>query len=112
MNTTSLVGWTSEPPGRGTLGLLTTCLTTILLCTWVVIHPRVYTHEPHATLHKLSLLAKTLLAPEFIAVEGLQEWAQCRRMVSSVQRPRVTITSDRDSEVVEKTRSKVIWPNR
>ncbi|RDW64570.1 uncharacterized protein DSM5745_09981 [Aspergillus mulundensis] len=76
-----LVGWVSEPNGRGTLGLLTTCLTTIVLCTWVVIHPRVYQSESFATCHKLALLAKTLLAPEFIAVEGLQEWAQCRRMV-------------------------------
>ncbi|KAL4876905.1 hypothetical protein BJY04DRAFT_231187 [Aspergillus karnatakaensis] len=76
-----LVGWVGEPGGRGTLGLLTTCLTTIFLCTWVVIHPRVYQNERFATMHKLALLAKTLLAPEFIAVEGLQEWAQCRRMV-------------------------------
>jgi hypothetical protein len=76
-----LVGWVSEPDDRGTLGLLTTCLTTIFLCTWVVIHPRVYSSETFATAHKLALLLKTLLAPEFIAVEGLQEWAQCRRMV-------------------------------
>ncbi|KAL2788118.1 hypothetical protein BJX66DRAFT_327321 [Aspergillus keveii] len=76
-----LVGWLSEPDGRGTLGLLTTCLTTVFLCTWVVIHPRVYSSEAFSTVHKLALLLKTLLAPEFIAVEGLQEWAQCRRMV-------------------------------
>lgn len=76
-----LVGWASEPEGRGTLGLLTTSLTTIFLCTWVVIHPRVYRKEAFATWHKLALLLKTLLAPELIAIEGLQEWAQCRRMV-------------------------------
>lgn len=81
--TPELVGWMPEPNGRGTLSLLTTCLTTIFLCTWVVIHPRVYERESYATCHKLALLAKTLLAPEFIAVEGLQEWAQCRRMVDN-----------------------------
>ncbi|WEW61298.1 hypothetical protein PRK78_006788 [Emydomyces testavorans] len=52
----------------------------VFLCTWVVIHPRVYNHERYATLHKFALLCKALLAPEFIAVEGLQEWAQCQRM--------------------------------
>jgi hypothetical protein len=31
-------------------------------------------------LHKFALFFKTILAPEFIAVEGLQEWAQSRRM--------------------------------
>jgi hypothetical protein len=67
-----LVGWVSESDGRGTLGLRITCLTTIFLCTWVVIHPRVYSSETFATAHKLALLLETLLAPEFIAVEGLQ----------------------------------------
>ncbi|KAF7590652.1 hypothetical protein BBP40_002543 [Aspergillus hancockii] len=75
-----LVGWTAEPTGRGTLGLITTCLTTIFLCTWVVIHPRVYQNQLYASLHKVALFLKAIVAPEFIAVEGFQEWAQCRRM--------------------------------
>ncbi|CAG7918041.1 unnamed protein product [Penicillium olsonii] len=74
------VGWTWDSPGRGTLSLITTCLATIFLCTWVVIHPRVYKRESYAIFHKLALFVKTIFAPEFIAVEGLQEWAQCRRM--------------------------------
>lgn len=76
----TLVGWTWDSPGRGTIGLIGTCLATIFLCTWVVIHPRVYKRESFATFHKLALFMKTIFAPEFIAVESLQEWAQCRRM--------------------------------
>ena len=76
-----LVGWVLENSGRGTYSLVTTCLVTIFLCTWVVIHPRVYERELYATLHKFALFFKAVLAPEFIAVEGLQEWAQCQRMV-------------------------------
>ncbi|KAJ5135558.1 uncharacterized protein N7515_004836 [Penicillium bovifimosum] len=83
-NTTSpnhdLVGWTWENASRGTISLITTCLATIFLCTWVVIHPRVYKRERYATLHKIALFFKTIFAPELIAVEGLQEWSQCRRM--------------------------------
>jgi hypothetical protein len=45
----------------------------------VVIHPRVDKRESYATMHRFALFFKTLLAPEFIAVVGLQEWAQCRR---------------------------------
>lgn len=76
----ALVGWTWDTEGRGTISLITTCLATIFLCTWVVIHPRVYKRESYANLHKVALFCKTIFAPEFIAVEGLQEWAQCRRM--------------------------------
>ncbi|PYI25935.1 hypothetical protein BP00DRAFT_467496 [Aspergillus indologenus CBS 114.80] len=85
-----LVGWIPENSGRGTLSLLTSCLTTLFLCTWVVIHPRVHASPRHSVFHKLALFLKTLLAPEFIAVEGLQEWAQCRRMrreITALTRP-------------------------
>lgn len=79
----ALVGWVLESPGRGTLGLIVTCLFTIFLCTWVVIHPRVYKRPLIQKLHKVTLFLKTILAPEFIAVEGLQEWSQARKMVKN-----------------------------
>ena len=89
MNTTScadcvvkpaLVGWVYESSGRGTLTLVVTCLVTIFLCTWVVIHPRVYKNRLLGALHKITLFIKAVLAPELIAVEGLQEWTQCHKM--------------------------------
>ncbi|KAL9637740.1 MAG: hypothetical protein Q9164_002016 [Protoblastenia rupestris] len=77
----ALVGWVLESPGRGTLTLIITCLFTISLCTWVVIHSRVYKRPLLRRLHKLFLFLKAIIAPEFIAVEGLQEWTQAQRMV-------------------------------
>lgn len=74
-------GWVDEAPGRGTLGLIISCLFTIFLCTWVVIHPRVCKRPLLRVLHKFSLFSKAIIAPEFIAVEGLQEWAQAQRLV-------------------------------
>ena len=76
------VGWVDESPGRGTLCLIITCLFTIFLCTWVVIHPRVCKRPLLRRLHKVALFLKTIIAPEFIAVEGLQEWSQAQRMVN------------------------------
>ena len=78
---TALVGWVLESPGRGTLSLICTCLFTIFLCTWVVIHPRVYKRRLVGVLHKLALFLKTIIAPELVAVEGLQEWSQAKRVV-------------------------------
>ena len=79
--TPALVGWVLESPGRGTLSLIFSCLTTIFLCTWVVIHARVYKRPLLHRLHKFTLFVKTIIAPEFIAVEGLQEWIQAQKMV-------------------------------
>lgn len=58
-----------------------TCLFTIILCTWVVIHPRVHKRPLLRRLHKIVLFLKAIIAPEFIAVEGLQEWTQAKKMV-------------------------------
>lgn len=40
-NDTIVHGWVPEPQGRGTLSLLYSCLATILLCTWSVLHLQV-----------------------------------------------------------------------
>jgi len=85
-----------------------------------VIHPRVYERELYATLHKFALFLKAILAPEFIAVEGLQEWAQCRRMVEEC----ATLTG-REFELIHafyvgmlalryrtSLGDRVIWPNQ
>ena len=81
----ALVGWVLESPGRGTLGLLVTCFFTLFLCTWVVIHARVYKRPLLRRLHKVALFLKTIIAPEFIAVEGLQEWSQAQQMVKNCE---------------------------
>jgi hypothetical protein len=75
-----LIGWVPETQGRGTLTLLTSCLATIMLCTWIVIHPRISKRRNHRLLHKLVLWGKTIIAPEFIAVEATQEWIQARKV--------------------------------
>ncbi|KAL9089808.1 MAG: hypothetical protein Q9165_005602 [Trypethelium subeluteriae] len=77
------VGWVPESSGRGTLTLIISCLFTIFLCTWVVIHPRITKDPIRRLLHKAALFVKAVLAPELIAVEGLQEWNQGRKMVES-----------------------------
>ena len=77
----SLVGWSPELKGRGTWNLLLSSLSTTFLCTWVVIHPRIDRTFRHRIIHKIALLIKTIIAPEFIAVEAAQEWAQARRIV-------------------------------
>ncbi|KXS96329.1 hypothetical protein AC578_9377 [Pseudocercospora eumusae] len=79
--TTELVGWTLESEGRGTLTLILSCLATTALCTWIVIHPRVYRQKRHRLLHKAFLWLKTIIAPELIAVEAAQEWTQARRVI-------------------------------
>jgi hypothetical protein len=92
----NLVGWMPETQGRGTLTLLTSCLATIMLCTWMVIHPRISKRKNHRLLHKLVLWAKTIIAPEFIAVEAAQEWIQARKVAKEA-----SITTNGELGVVQ-----------
>lgn len=84
----NLVGWVLESPGRGTLSLITTCLFTTFLCTWAVLHPRVIREPRRRVLHKFALFLKTIIAPEFIAVEGLQEWSQVHKTIERCKCPK------------------------
>ncbi|KAF3279860.1 hypothetical protein TWF970_003886 [Orbilia oligospora] len=118
------VGWMRESGGRGTLTLITTCLLTMFICTWVVIHRRVYRSNSMGQWHKTAIFLKAIVAPEFIAVEGLQEWSQAKKMVAQCAEYKddegksmelihafyITMLALRYR--VGKTTSRVIWPNQ
>jgi hypothetical protein len=115
-----LAGWVLESPGRGTLSLIVTCLFTIFLCTWAVIHPRVTRKPSRRIAHKLALFLKAIVAPEFIAVEGLQEWSQARMMVKRCEEStageldmvRAFYIGMLALRYRTKRGAKIIWPNQ
>ena len=115
-----LVGFVPESNDRGTFSLLSTCLFTTFLCTWVIIHPRVDDKRRVRIAHKFFLFLKTIVAPEFIAVEAAQEWSQARRTVQ-----RCAKYSDQDFGMVQAFyvgmmgvhyqqagSVRVLWPNQ
>ncbi|KAK6528139.1 hypothetical protein TWF281_009390 [Arthrobotrys megalospora] len=120
----TMVGWMRESGGRGTLTLITTCLLTMFICTWVVIHRRVYSSDSMGQWHKGAIFLKAIVAPEFIAVEGLQEWSQVRKMVA--QCAEYKDEEGKSMELihafyismlalryrVNRTTARVIWPNQ
>ena len=56
-------------------------MATTAFCTWIVIHPRIHKLRKHRFPHKLALWLKTIIAPEFIAVEAAQEWTQAQKII-------------------------------
>lgn len=75
----TIVNYVDQPNTRGTFDILSTCLTTIFLCTYFVQHPNVPTHEPtHSNKGKIASISKqvgmmvfTLLAPEFLLLKAI-----------------------------------------
>lgn len=80
--TAILVGWQSEPRGRGTFSIITTCGVTLGLCVWTAIHPNVL---PGATrfarfMKKVEWTLKALLIPEEVVSAAWTEWKQTRQL--------------------------------
>lgn len=73
-------GWKPEPDGRGTWSIVWTCLVTIFLCTWSVQHDNVPPRHGrwYLLLRKLKWMTYTVIAPEIILAEAVQEFFVAR----------------------------------
>ena len=62
--------WRSEPKDRGTFNILSTCLITLCLCVWTVVHLNVPEHERLSSqwLRKVGWLAMGVFAPEMVLI--------------------------------------------
>jgi hypothetical protein len=86
-STTNIVGWASEPDGRGTIGLLWGCFATIFLSTWNAIHPNLPGLKESKTEifeRRLSYVLGCLVAPELYAFSALADVVLAIRLKARV----------------------------
>ena len=71
--------WRSEPPYRGTYGILSTCLVTMGLCIWTALHLNMQEHNGfyRQMWRKVGWLTIGLFAPEMVlpALESIVAFA-------------------------------------
>jgi hypothetical protein len=77
--------WVSEPRTRGTMSLLISCVTTIFLCTWTVLHLDVPESDAERTwkalfLERLTWMVTGVIVPEFVAMIAVYEYIQARQV--------------------------------
>ncbi|ESK85406.1 hypothetical protein Moror_5910 [Moniliophthora roreri MCA 2997] len=66
---------------RTTTGILWSCLSVILICTWVAIHPnipRVGTHSAVVVYKNIEHMVIAILAPEIIILWAMRQWYSAR----------------------------------
>lgn len=76
--------WTSSPSGRGTAGILSSCLITILLCCWNAVCPNVpaLSDSKWNQFHdKVTLAMTALLGPEFLLGLAAGQYSSAKRSV-------------------------------
>lgn len=77
-------GFVSEPYGRGTFGILWTCLTTLFLCTWTVQHLNIAGPNDSSlkkSLRKMKWMIITAIVPEYTTYTALYQYCQARQTV-------------------------------
>jgi hypothetical protein len=77
-------GWTANPEGRGTLNILWSCGSTMILCSWSLLCLNV--PEPNDSKfqifrRKIYVTTLCFLGPEFIFMIALGQWKSARRSV-------------------------------
>jgi hypothetical protein len=78
--TESKVSWTPEPKERGTLGILSTCLFTLIICIWTVVRDDVIVNgTPFSRLlSKVQWMLCAFLAPESVILAAHEQWRQAK----------------------------------
>jgi hypothetical protein len=66
--TNHTLSWRPEPTTRGTFGLLSSCITTIVLCVWTAVHLNIPEHgrTSRHVWRKLKWVIIGLTAPEIV----------------------------------------------
>ena len=80
-------GWVNSPNQRGTMDIIWSCVTTLAICCWVMLHLNVPAkNDNHWTLflRKAKWLMFALLSPELVMLFACGQWASAQRSVADM----------------------------
>src|ERR1700722_2912207 len=83
------VHWVEEPKGRGTFGIVATCVITSCLSAWTSLRlnvPREGEGRARQAIRKVCWMITALLAPEIVAFAAWSQWNSCRKLREEVNR--------------------------
>lgn len=74
--------WKSEPEFRGTFGILSTCLSTLIICVWSAVHVDIPPQQNtvRGVLRRLGWLLAGLLAPDLLLFNAFSQWYHASRL--------------------------------
>ncbi|KAK6532648.1 hypothetical protein TWF281_006829 [Arthrobotrys megalospora] len=88
-NGEQIVGWTSDPDGRGTMGLIWGCILTLALCVWSALHLNIPPKHDQPSTYWLRVIRWVLLgvlAPELVLWAAWRQWSSARILTSEINR--------------------------
>lgn len=96
----TFVGYQSDPDGRGTPGLIISCLLTLILCVWSALHlnvPRQGRGNRETLLLNILWITAGIYAPELVVFTAWRQWSSARLLSKTVK---ATHTAGGESETI------------
>ncbi|KAK1750352.1 hypothetical protein QBC47DRAFT_120624 [Echria macrotheca] len=78
-STDQVLAYLPDPTGRGTFGLIYTCLLTLVLCLWTAMHPDVGYYKDrrfYGAAYKAGWMVSAILLPEFVVCCAVAQFRQ------------------------------------
>jgi hypothetical protein len=82
-----LRGWVDQPDQRGTMDIIWSCVATLFVCVWVMLHLNVPAKEDGILtlfIRRMRWLVLALLAPELLMLFASGQWASAKRSVDDM----------------------------
>lgn len=82
------VGWVQSPNGRGTSGIITSCILTLSLCVWSAMHlniPKKAESKREYWLRNLKWVLLGILIPELVVLSAWRQWLSARSMTQQMK---------------------------
>ena len=82
-----MLGWVGQPNQRGTIDIIWSCVATLGICVWAMLHLNVPSQtDSHFTLflRRVRWMTLAILAPEVIMLFAGGQWASARRSVAEM----------------------------
>lgn len=106
MSNITTVAFVPEGRGRGTIGVIWSCLSTWFICLWVIFHiniPGPRDSNLKRTFRQIGFIVFGALAPEYIAAIVYTQGQEAKKLQAETRNLCKTINSDTDSLVPQRT---------
>lgn len=122
-NTTNsnIVGWVSDPNGRGTASLIISCLLTLGLCVWSALHlniPAKNESNREYWLRRVKWSISGVLVPEIVVLLAWRQWTSAGRLTNEINKvfndtePQSTSSKASSKSSLRKEDVRVLKPGR
>ncbi|KAF6836401.1 hypothetical protein CPLU01_03685 [Colletotrichum plurivorum] len=85
----SLIGWAPEPDGRGTFGLLCSCVLTLTICVWTALHlnvPAARSTVRSRVIERIKWVLYGIFAPEIVVATAAAQYIVARWLEREIEK--------------------------